>query len=143
MVQAAQRALVVSDIFGALSLKTDFKCSGFCTPALQAAQRMPVVGATAVGAAQPGGAYCDSYPDSFLLPLPQAAQRVPVVGDIVGALWELRDLVAVASGNAANCATLAAFGADIMRTFDFQGRHVGCGCKQSLHLGLGCKASPK
>jgi hypothetical protein len=103
VVQAAQRGLVVSDFFGALSLKTGFKCSGFCTPALQ------------------------------------AAQRVPVVGDIVGALWELRDLVAVASGNAANCATLAAFGADIMRTFDFQGGHFGCGYKQTLHLDLGCK----
>lgn len=51
----------------------------------------------------------------------QAAQRVPTVGHIVGVLWELRDLVAVAKGNKANCTTLAAFGADIMRAFDFQG----------------------
>lgn len=51
----------------------------------------------------------------------QAAQRVPTVGHIVGTLWELRDLVAVAKGNRANCNTLAAFSADIMRAFDFQG----------------------
>ncbi len=51
----------------------------------------------------------------------QAAQRAPTVGHIVGALWELRDLAAVAKGNHANCATLDAFGVDILRAFDFQG----------------------
>jgi hypothetical protein len=92
---------------------------GCCRP-----KRVPVVGDT-VGVCRGSCAtwwrLLSQNPNFFLLPLPQAAQRVPVVGDIVGALWELRDLVAVASGNAANCATLAAFGADIMSTFDFQG----------------------
>lgn len=64
----------------------------------------------------------------------QAAQRVPTVGHIVGALWELRDLVAVASGNRANCTTLAAYGADIMRAFDFQGEETAAqGGNASLH----------
>lgn len=54
----------------------------------------------------------------------EGAQRVPTVGHIVGALWELRDLVAAAKGNRANCNTLAAFGADIMRAFDFQGKKL-------------------
>ncbi len=49
---------------------------------------------------------------------------MPAVGHIVGALWELRDLAGLACGNRANCATLDAFGADILRAFDFHGAHL-------------------
>jgi len=56
--------------------------------------------------------------------LVEAAQRTPAVGHIVGALWELRDLAAVARGNRANCAVLDAFGADVLRAFDFHGKQL-------------------
>lgn len=71
----------------------------------------------------------DRCADTQLITKPhclQGAQRVPTVGHIVGTLWELRDLVAAAKGNRANCNTLASFGADIMRAFDFQGGHTNC-----------------
>lgn len=67
-----------------------------------------------------------SYTASTVLKCPkmslaQAAQRTPAVGHIIGALWELRDLAAVAHGNRSNCDVMDAFGADVLRSLDFHG----------------------
>lgn len=56
--------------------------------------------------------------------LVEAAQRTPAVGHIIGALWELRDLAAVAHGNRGNCDVLDAFGADVLRSLDFHGKQL-------------------
>ena len=53
--------------------------------------------------------------------LVQATERSPIVGHIIGALWELHDLVQSAKGNWANCQQLDAYGQDILRVFDAEG----------------------
>ena len=53
--------------------------------------------------------------------LVEAAERTPILAHVVGALWELHDLAALAKGNHANCGQLDTFGQDVLRAFDFHG----------------------
>ncbi|KAK9810553.1 hypothetical protein WJX73_000223 [Symbiochloris irregularis] len=56
--------------------------------------------------------------------LVEATQRAPIVGHIIGALWEGHDLVQQALGNRINCSQLGAYGQDILRVFDAEGKRL-------------------